>query len=1513
MQVENVTQITKTNPLQFQDRRHNVSDDVENTSHTKLSGTPCNIKIAVKDERLLVGMLDGSVIVYDLDHLFKNDSKSDPIFVIPARSFTPIADILPNQGENPELVAILRGYSNEEKGYKIEIFDLKAYSSLVNWHKGEDPSLIPISISWSPKGKQIAIGLQSGAILLFDPHDPNVPKRYIPKSPSVSDSSSSLLSISWLATNMFYLVFSSPESCFPSFDRASTRDVLKTHVILVYEPKGRTALEIEVSEPSPPFGALFPPGPLCCIIKDWPPTKFLLICGDGPSSDIGVIGSTSDENWNHYTFEETSTPTLPLGEGAEDMVLLGLDLDLTSDEPVHISEQPDDGTPDLPPSPILYAYMSDGSIVAWHILYLDGTPFPGMVRSAQAIGEMSSSPLMQQVSERIPSGNTAQTSVIAPAKGFGTLTNQQSPISSFTNTGSETTSTFGFPASSTPTIQTNSGFNNRPPAPTFGVTGWGFGSKQTAPTFGTVALEHKEGVPTASAFGQSGFAGFSTNPPKPASVFSGGGFAAFAQTGTSSFGAPLGTTKTSIFDQPPDSSIRPTTMPPPKSVFGVGGVGLAPSGGSQQTALIFGEKTGAFLVPKSHITSDRGTESDLGSGTTSITNTGSLFGTNLTAPGTASSFYGVKPLAINNPDSAPFSTRDVRALDTMSSLVGSLDATGSPPGSPPTEESPPTSPPLQSTDLPKPMSSYLKPATAFKTLPVTSPLESESTSPFIKPGFGAFQSSSEGPAVFSSFSKPATNFGKSTELSENTIETKPIVSSLVTNKPIQSGFEAKPATPVFGVSGFGQVPKASASIEPSKPVSGGFGAFAGGGFTSFAKPAKVSSFDELLNQGDLKPTKSPLVFGAKSESNDSFSASTGESTTLFVETTKKTEKDEGDEKKKTMSVAAEATTDNTFSLAALSEAVEIPVAVKRDSSIVQERPVIEEANPPTHKIESVETEEVKTEPASTKLISEQEKIMEITKPPQSSLHKVTKPPTPIFAPQPVTPSTTASTESAVSGVSSIITVSGGGAERPASLFAQKPTLSPAPQASPMAGIGLGRPSSRPARSSPLASAPVTIGESTSTPTLQEGIAPPNHKSSLTVSSQPSIFSRKPLDLGNTVSKTIEIPKPSLFGAPVPVPLTPKSNLVATPKAASDSDQHPLQLEFIRIYEEFCSELKDLERRLEALKALFPVIQEPRGLDKLVSNNEESREKVLPLLDEVKSGKLRLAELQNLALISETRLEELTRWVRAKEDPGFAKSLKPKSLGPEHTENQLRLRKLLQNTLSRLQQCEDIMEAMQKKLNQEKNGHVGLQAPTLDTIDRTCRNIKIALDERTDIVDKLSERVEALSPRRKPRYPVIGTNLGPLSPASAASTAVAALNSERFCLSLKNALFQTRQRPLFTDTVTKAPSTTKSFNLDTAPNLSKSEKSYSSPIYNNTITTPPDSGSDSFLNNHESVDRRRQSRKHTSIAVPLRNSAAEEATTSTTSSSFNWGPLPSIVSTPSKKLPFEFKIATKDAT
>lgn len=501
-------------------------------------------------------------------------------------------------------------------------------------------------------------------------------------------------------------------------------------------------MDITVSDPTPPFGAAFLPGQLCCVIKDWLPSKFLLVCGDGPSTDIGVIASTSDKNWSHYSFEETSTPALPLGEGAEDMALLGLDIDLTNDRPVRISEQPDDDTPDLPPSPIVYAYMSDGSVVAWHLLFLDGTPFPGMVRSAQTVNSSDVAIVVSpQSSEATPfSDNTTQPFSKQQPSLFGSA-------STASTTGSLASPGF-------------SGGFGKPSTPAFGVSGWGFGNKPSAPTsFGNTSAASATPV-----FGRTGFSNFASSTPISNNIPSGGGFAAFAQAGASSFGAPLGAAKVSVFDQPSGTSTPApsgTSGSSTRSTFGFGGQ-VSPAESSK-------------LAPGFSVK------------TTDISTSSSGFN----SKATDSSFFGTKSGdVVPNKDlvfgNKSFGTIDLKPLDTMSSLGGSLQTatTGSPPASPTMEESPTGSPISETFD---PMPSYSKKDTGSPASRTTS-TDSKPISTFIKPGSGAFGVSTSTSLFLSPPNESVTGFGSTAPASEN--------------KPTSTDFAAsKPAQPVSGKDG----------------------------------------------------------------------------------------------------------------------------------------------------------------------------------------------------------------------------------------------------------------------------------------------------------------------------------------------------------------------------------------------------------------------------------------------------------------------------------------------------------------------------------------------------------------------------------------------------------------------------------------------------------------------------------------------------------------------------------------
>ncbi|KAF8588895.1 hypothetical protein K439DRAFT_543610 [Ramaria rubella] len=1567
----------------------------------KVPGTPIIIKFACNDERLLVGYLEGPISIYNTSDLL-NAQCLDTIHTLPGDASAVPRDISPNPKENPELVAILRGVHGQEPGHQVDIWDVARFKHVAGWRKGDDPNISPVSISWSPKGKQIAIGLQSGDLLLYNPQAPGYPNLHFPKAPSIPLNASSLLAITWLANPTFHTVFSSPEASSSLFDPSTSSSLTKTHVISTHDIKSQSSVDVELQDPSPPFGAQFPPGPLSIVLRNWSPTKYIIICGDGPSPDIGVVGSLpssigDEDAWVNFTLEETSTPSLPLGEDTCDMALLGLELDLTCSKPVRMSEQPDDDIPDLPPSPILYAYMSDSTIVAWHILNTTGSVYPGMIANVET-----------KASSLTPSSIIAP--AITPAKGFGVFGSPDS-TSAFRSPG------FGFAESSTPGAfvtpiapsASSSAFpsvdtQKSQSSPTFGSTG--FGLKPVAPIFGAPGFGSK---PAAPSFGQSGFGTFPAALPKSAPLSFSGGFAAFANQGTSTFGnttsssppppepkpaqsgfatfegqgtSPFGTSSSSPESKPTMTSMfgqsafgEPASPPVPQSAFGTGGLGQA--GTSPLSAFGVGGAGAAtsFGQPQSN-------QATAAFGNFGTTNAVPAFGQTgfrsaiIPTASSSGAFGGLGALTDSLKISSP---SDPEKFD-------------SPNGSPPSPNgSLPDSPELRpNSQLMKPTSSYLKPAEGFGT--------------FIKPS-GAFEAPTESSKSASSVIKPAVGF--------DSPQLKPVVSAFDQTKPASPAFGTTgfglplstpgsiPAStfgststlgmnkPVFGTSTFGAIPK-STIAEPSKPITGGFGAFSsvGGGFASFASAAKSATFDDILSadsQDKKGRAETPLAFGEASSTKPwgalAFGApfvSKTSSTPMAEESTKEPaiqnvdiensadlgkNNDVSKTPKDTLQDQGSSGGLNTnrasspLSLGGATPEVEpstkspSPVQPPVGNSEAADADTLEDAeDTPSEAFSftdeghddavSQSAEESSRSPTRSPSLVESDEAVNIPLP---------ETPTPRPSPTPSTPPTHAPakllvfdlsspspTSSPISPAIDDSTTPPGSPEKSTlpifAPLASKPVVPPS-TASPF-GLGLGRPSSRPIRSSPLASAPITsTDDNDSVPDVVTSKSAPTNVGQPFSPGQISSTEPRPSPEGKPFTSATLRPKtPPLLsvsstpgsqsaplkgssapgqpqGLPVPLTMAPARvpPQVATPTLVASSSgqvkkekledppQHPLQIEFQRAYEEMMKELFLLLKKAQEMALIRPVISEPRGLDKLVQAEQDFipgqyshgdlkffttmigtlHKKVVPLFEQGTAGKSLLQDLQNLSLISETKQEELFRWVRAREDPEFAKTLKPRSLGPEHSEIQIRLRKALQCANDRTQQCEDQMNSLKKRLEQHKSGKLGIRPPSLDTIDRTCRNIQLVLEERTKVLEQLNDRINGLSPQTTQRLQFSHNFTGTQSPIVTppfASVAAAALNSERSSFKLKTALLSARGQPLFTTNIAQFATT------KTTPALTRPPWQTQRPTLN------PDHLSPSHIN--------RRSRPEKRHGAPQFKGGTPSGDVKPIT--FDWGPLPEVM-------------------
>jgi nucleoporin NUP159 len=223
-----------------------------------------------------------------------------------------------------------------------------------------------------------------------------------------------------------------------------------------------------------------------------------------------------------------------------------------------------------------------------------------------------------------------------------------------------------------------------------------------------------------------------------------------------------------------------------------------------------------------------------------------------------------------------------------------------------------------------------------------------------------------------------------------------------------------------------------------------------------------------------------------------------------------------------------------------------------------------------------------------------------------------------------------------------------------------------------------------------------------------------------------------------------------------------------------------------------------------------------------------------------------------------------------------------------------------------------------------------RAPTLDTVNRTFRNIEIALSQQSNDVSSLAARLKRVdlnapsapsTPMRDTRLPDRQRRAYSVTPNVAATTA-AALNAERGANRLKKALFAVRKEPLLNVNVNAAkpplaalspgrtfkPAATPSRPATSSSNLPVTPTPFSLPMsfpkFAEVTVTPPDNSAfslppdDDFslsmsLPSQTAGRRGGSVKKHSTVQLPKKS-----AGTPSPAPSFDWGPLPTF-NTPTK--------------
>lgn len=191
-------------------------------------------------------------------------------------------------------------------------------------------------------------------------------------------------------------------------------------------------------------------------------------------------------------------------------------------------------------------------------------------------------------------------------------------------------------------------------------------------------------------------------------------------------------------------------------------------------------------------------------------------------------------------------------------------------------------------------------------------------------------------------------------------------------------------------------------------------------------------------------------------------------------------------------------------------------------------------------------------------------------------------------------------------------------------------------------------------------------------------------------------------------------------------------------------------------------------------------------------------------------------------------------------------------------------------------------------------------PSLDTVNRTSRNIDLAIRQQTTDVSTLSTRIAKLNldsgspsntPPRAHERELVRRPLD-VTPHVASATA-AALNAEQAAHRLKDALLSVRPEPLRNTQAVHANSAPRAY--DTPQKLGTDLLALnggSGGLFSTPITLPPlnvAASANTGASPPWSLGRRATTPKHHAKSVPLKNTP----TSTMGAAAFDWGPLPGI--------------------